>query len=457
MESPKINLYRGKAKFPPNQIHNRDMNYSDSFTNLPSLITNSTPDYLKPKTATKFSNNTEFTSSVQEFLKQSTEIQDEIRKLSEICQQISPKFVNGKEIEIPEKPNWEKVNEIVSACNLTPLILEEDSVNHQSLIDTFLEAIYEYSAQLGISEQARNEANGFEKTLRELTERNSYLEKKLEKTRPRKNIEAEVKELEKISKSMENKFRRMKASLKEKDNIIKDLNLSARRPEKAMISIDSFEISDRAKEIFTIYIGREYRENSESDHKVLSIIEMYEKNKSNFETDCQDQNELQVILDELETPSTNEALSAIARLKQEVISFSDTEKFIQDLYCELFLRPLHKNSVKSEELYKDILKEVVEFKDSSRALEVFKQEVVNSVQCKDINEDELMEKLKVVGYFRKLFQIDQEEDEFKVIHDIYFFVHEIKIFLQQARAILRKDSISLSMLLEEITQCLSRN
>ena len=68
-----------------------------------------------------------------------------------------------------------------------------------------------------------------------------------------------------------------------------------------------------------------------------------------------------------------------------------------------------------------------------------------------------MEKLKVVGYFRKLFQIDQEEDEFKVIHDIYFFVHEIKIFLQQARAILRKDSISLSMLLEEITQCLSRN
>lgn len=47
-------------------------------------------------------------SSVQEFLKQSNEIQEEIRKLSELCQQISPKkdsFVDEpvKENEISEE------------------------------------------------------------------------------------------------------------------------------------------------------------------------------------------------------------------------------------------------------------------------------------------------------------------------------------------------------------------
>ena len=442
---------------PSRQIHKRDLNSSDSFTNLPSLVTNSTPDYLKPKASAKFSNNTDFTSSVQEFLKQSTEIQDEIRKLSEICQQISPKFANGKELEIPEKPDWEKVNEIVSACKLTPLIFEEDSVNHQSLIDTFLEVIYEYSAQLGISEQAKNETDELAKAVSELTERNTYLEKKLERVRPRQSIESEVKELEKISKSMEGKFRRMKESLKAKESIIKDLKLSLKRTEKAIISPDSFEISERAREVFTIYMGRECHEKSKSDHKVLGIIEMYEKSKSHSETDGQEQNELQVILDELEAVSTNEALTTIAKLKQEAIGLPHTDKFIQDLHYELFMRPLHRYSMKSEEIYKDLLKEVADNRESSRSLQVFKQEVVGSLQCKDISEDELMEKLKVVGYFRKLFQIDQEEDEFKVIHDIYFFVHEIKIFLQQARTILRRDNISLSILLEEIIQCLSKN
>ena len=217
MESPKFNSNRANYLYPSKGNSDQELNKSDTFTTLPINTSNNTPDYLHPKPGSRFSNKTEFTSSVQEFLKQSTEIQDEIRKLSEICQQISPKFTGSKNIEIPEKPDWEKVNQLIKSCNLTPLIIENDEANHESLTETFLEIIYEYSAQLGISEQAKNETNQLEKIVNEIQEKNKSLEQKLENLKSRKNIESEVRELEKISKTIENKFKKMKETLKEKE------------------------------------------------------------------------------------------------------------------------------------------------------------------------------------------------------------------------------------------------
>ena len=103
MENPNLHFKRPKSKYSSKEKESPELSNSESFSNVPSIVINSTPEYLTPKQGSTFSNKNEFTSSVQEFLKQSTEIQDEIRKLSEICQQISPKFTNSRKIEIPEK------------------------------------------------------------------------------------------------------------------------------------------------------------------------------------------------------------------------------------------------------------------------------------------------------------------------------------------------------------------
>ena len=454
MENPNLHFKRPKSKYSSKEKESPELSNSESFSNVPSIVINSTPEYLTPKQGSTFSNKNEFTSSVQEFLKQSTEIQDEIRKLSEICQQISPKFTNSRKIEIPEKTDWEEINELIKSCNLLPLIIEDGQVTHNSLIDTFLETIYEYSAQLGISEQAKNEMKKLESILNDIQEKNQHLEQKIENLKSRKNIENEVRELERISKIMETKFKKMKASLKEKEEIIQELRYKVEKNDDMFENTNNLIGNDRSKEIFEIFMGREYKERSQSDNKVIRIIEMYEKYKYQIENENPGLNDLQVILDELEVPSANDALMIIARLKEEAFYSVDTERFIQEIYHELFLRPLvSKQSVKSEEVLFDILSKVSEIKISVISAGEFRHNLINAMECKkSINNEEIIEKAKIVSFIRKLFQIDEEENEFKIIHDIYFFVHEIKIFLQQARSIMGKDSISLSALLKEISQ-----
>ena len=464
MESPKFNSNRANYLYPSKGNSDQELNKSDTFTTLPINTSNNTPDYLHPKPGSRFSNKTEFTSSVQEFLKQSTEIQDEIRKLSEICQQISPKFTGSKNIEIPEKPDWEKVNQLIKSCNLTPLIIENDEANHESLTETFLEIIYEYSAQLGISEQAKNETNQLEKIVNEIQEKNKSLEQKLENLKSRKNIESEVRELEKISKTMENKFKKMKENLKEKEEIIRELRKNMGKNDKEFENTNGASGINRSKEIFEIFMGREFKERSKSDSKVIKIIDMYEKYKYKLENVSPDLNmspdlnELQVILDELEVVSANDALVIISRLKQDAMFSADAENFIQEIYHELFLRSLtSKESARSEEILVEILSKISEIKNSLISIGEFRRDLIHTMQCKrNTTNEKIIEKAKVIGYFRKLFQIGEEENEFKIVHDIFFFVHEIKIFLQQARSIIGKESTSLSSLLEEISQCLVR-
>lgn len=446
MESPKFNISRGKKTSPLRPYQNKDLSLSDSFTNHQVLLTNNTPDYLNP--SKKSSKNLEFTSSVQEFLKQSTEIQDEIRKLSEICQQISPKFSNGKSLETPENPDWEKINDIVRACKLPELEFDGDEVKYESLVETFIETIYEYSAQIGISEQAKNEYGELEKTVIDLTERNKYLEQKIEKIKTRKGIESEIRELEKISKSMENKFRKMKESLKEKNKVIRDLRRSLTgETKKDWKSVENSTLNERVKEVFMIFIGREAEDRSKTDKKILNLIEMYEKKEG------PEGNDLQVILDELEASSPNEGLLAIAKLKQEM-SFS-AEHFLQDLYHEVYSKSL--TSHLGTSLQAEMLSKINDFKNNSQAFENFKEELKKSFSHhQDINDEDMVGMVKIVGYFCKLFQIEGKDDELKVIQEIYCFVHEIKLFLQQARNLLRKESISLSGLLDEITKKLGR-
>ncbi|OMJ82049.1 hypothetical protein SteCoe_17380 [Stentor coeruleus] len=452
MESPIFTLNRPKNISPPRPKTTAEQNSSDSFSNSRGMKSNNSPDYPKQKPSTKFAGKNEFTSSVQEFLKQSTEIQDEIRKLSEICQQISPKFVGGKEIEVPEKIDWEKVNEILGNCGFKSLVIKGDEVEYESLAETFMEVVYEYSSQAGILEQNKSAMQKLESEIDQLSERNKYLESKSDKTKSRPNFEKEIQELEKMSKNMETKFRRMKERLKEKDEIIKSLHLRKSTQEKQPVPSSEFSTDfSHLKEIFESFMYREFRDKSKTDRKILNLIESYEKKQSDTN--------LQVILDELEVFSGDEALQTIAKLKQESFAYIEIEKIIHEIYYGLFSKTLNvRFSVKYEEVLDEILQKINEMKDDFEGLEEFKIEVVNALMCKkNCSPSEVNEQLKGLVHFRKLFQISSKDNEIKVIENLFLFVHEIKMFLQHARTIMGREKLSLSELLEELTHVLVRN
>lgn len=451
MESPIFTLSRPKNLSPPRLKTTAELNSSDSFSNSRGMKSNNSPDYPKQKSSTKFAGKNEFTSSVQEFLKQSTEIQDEIRKLSEICQQISPKFVGGKEINVPEKIDWEKVNEILGNCGFKSLVIKGDEVEYESLAETFMEVVYEYSSQAGILEQNKSAMQKLESEIDQLTERNKCLESKADKTKPRPNFEKEIQELEKMSKNMETKFRRMKERLKEKDEIIKNLHLRKSTQEKPAPSSEPSTDFSHIKEIFESFMYREFRDKSKTDRKILTLIESYEKKQSD--------SNLQVILDELEVFSGDEALQSIAKLKQESFAYIEIEKIIHEIYYGLFSKPLNvKFSIKYEEVLDEVLQKINEMKENFEGLEEFKHEVVNSLMLKkNCNPNEINGQLQGLVHFRKLFQISSKDNEIKVIENLFLFVHEIKMFLQHARTIMGREKLSLSELLEELTHVLVRN
>jgi hypothetical protein len=419
-----------------------DLNSSDSFSNSQGYKTNNTPDNFKNKLQQK-NKKSEFTSSVQEFLKQSTEIQDEIRKLSEICQQISPKFQESKVMEVSERIDWDKVNEVLLSLGYSSLETVNDEVPYEVLCEAFMQILNEMSNQKGILDQNKDALMKNEKEYEILLEENNQLRQKLQKAGPRKNFDSEIQELEKMTQEMEARFNKLKEKLKEKDSIIRELRITQGFSEKLSVNQENFPNKEKLKKIFSSFMFRECREKSKTDQKILAIIENYE-NKA-------DSGQLQVVLDELEVFSSTEALSLIAKLKQEAFVFQETEKVVQELFYQLFTRPISGSFIlKYESIFEEILSKVNDLVNTVKYLEEFKANMISGLGMKKSSgHSEVLEKIQNVFKIRKLFQISDDENEIQTIENLFFFVHEMKQFLKRLRTCVGKD-LNLSELLEEV-------
>ena len=451
---PKFNkLGKNLAKLAKAQ----DLNSSDSFSNSQSYKTNNTPDNFKLKLQNKSSKKSEFTSSVHEFLKQSTEIQDEIRKLSEICQQISPKFQDSKVMEVSERIDWEKANEVLASLGYSPLEIVNDEVPYEVLSETFMQVLNDLSNQKGILDQNKEALMKNEKEYEAVVEENASLKTKLQKLSSRKNLEVEIQELEKMTHEMENRFNKLKAKLKEKDLIIREMRTnhglydrnhglydkSQDLGYKEHENQEDHEKDENIRRVFGSFMFREVRERSKTDQKILALIGNYESKVNNTQ--------LQVILDELEVFSSNDALALIAKLKQEAFVFQETEKVIQELFYQLFTKPISGSFlVKYESLFEEILSKVNNLISTVKYLEEFKLNVTSTLSIKKTaNSSEILDKVQSVIKIRKLFQIPDDDNENQTIENLFFFVHEMKQFLKKARSVLGKN-LSVSELLEEL-------
>lgn len=428
---PKFNQKQSKNLSPTKLSKASELNSSDSFSHSQSYKTNNTPDHFKSKIQAKGSKKSEFTTSVQEFLKQSTEIQDEIRKLSEICQQISPKFQDSKMLEIPEKLDWEKANEVLASLGYSQFDLQNEEVPYDLLAETFFQLLNDFSNQKGILAQNKEALLRQEKEIEAL-----ILERNKEKKHSgRTNFEQEIQELEKMTRDMEVRFKKMKEKLKEKEIIIKGLRGNVQVHEE-------FLSVDKMKKVFEGFLYREFREKSKTDNRILALIEHYESKGPG---------QLQVILDELEVYSGTEALASIARMKQQAFVYQETEKVMQELFYQLFNKPISGSfCVKFEEVYENILGKVNDLINTVKYLEEFKTNIFLALGAKkNAGHSEILEKIQSVNKIRKLFQIENDSSETESIENLFLFVHEMKMFLKKLRESLGKD-LGVAELLEEV-------
>lgn len=395
-------------------------------------------------------------SSVQEFLKQSSEIQEEIRKLSELCQQISPK----KDSFIEEAPRskeeyeqnsiiWEQLNNLLTTHGFNPIAVyrdeyDQDNPDINSLSDTLVEVITEYSNLSRNFEEMKTSYTGLEEEFKEI-------QTSLEKS---KKLESQYKDLDKINRQLQEKLNKCKLELKGKDEALAKVTTGKAKP-----------IGDRAVNIFKAFMEQEYNPMRDNDAKVMAIIQNYEEQKqkligeiANYKKELESINNsfkkqkersiedaeyeqkrrARTNLSESNDPESNDKIrilmnavkqlslksyqdipNALNKIQQVMLTLPGIDKFVKQICEEIMLSPSSRLD--------EVLETLREIKRRLQVLEKFRQSVFENLAS--TNENEVNEKIRGLSYFCKLFEVKPKDDIINSIESIFFFVHEIKMFL----------------------------
>ena len=379
-------------------------------------------------------NSNKLPSSVHEFIKQSTEIQQEIQKLSQLCQQISPK----KELPMKETSSqsdsdsnmqepdenvqvWENINGLLKSHGIAPLIFVSNKYGQplpeiNSLKDTVVELTTEFSD-----------------LYRKYQEQSDYI----------LNLESELKSKE----LLEEKYKTLKLKLKEKSipNSSKKLYEPTRNRKK----------ENQDLKVFFAFMEKEFDRKSETHAKVLALIQNYEEKLrklaasaangmsreddweyeqiSRYEAESFNLNRLKEldadlleknkilegVSSQLSLKSFKDLPSAFNKIQKILTTLPALDKFVKSVCEEIVSNKFSNFEVVLQELRK--LKHQKFLNDKFRA-RVFEQLIVGS-------EEEAFEKVKAFMYFCKLFEVNVRDNLHQTIDEIFFFVHEIKGFL----------------------------
>ena len=391
-------------------------------------------------------------TSVQDFLKQSTEIQEEIRKLSELCQQISPKKdsfieeVQSKEDYEEQNNHWAKINNMLETHGFSPISTMQDDFEQEipdpnSLADSLVDVITEYSNL--VRSYAEIEGD-YEKLELENKELKALSEKY-------KKIEAQYRDLDKINQQLQEKISKSKHEPKEKEE-------NRHKPHGK-------PGSDRALRVFKAFMEQEYNPLRETDGKVISIINNYEEQKqktlqdiSNYKKNIIELNKvlrqfeeskhdgrhqgalnrskgnasdnseqeftekskiLNSVVAQLKLKSYLEVPNALSKIQQVMLTLPGIDKFVKQICEEIMVSPSSRLD--------DVIDALQDLKKRLQNLEKFKLAISESLAT--VHDGDMLEKIKGLMYFCKLFEIRQKDDIISTVEGIFYFVHEIKLFL----------------------------
>lgn len=396
-------------------------------------------------------------SSVQEFLKQSNEIQEEIRKLSELCQQISPKKDSSMDDGPKEKEDyeersifWEQINNLLETHGFRPINFIQDEDMQEvpdmvSLSDTVVDLITEYT-------KLHRNYSEIEAAYSVLKSDNKELAILAEKS---KKFENQFKEIDKINRQLQEKLNKCRQELKNKDDNFNSANI-----------IKNSTGDYRSSSIFKAFIRQEFDPNRDIDVRIMEMIQHYEEqmnsmnlkllsNKKEIENlnssfkkykqklteeknyaynkasqsrnhfsypDEETSEKLKIlssVVNILSLKSYQEIPSALGKIQQVMLTLPGIDKFVKQICEEIMMSPTSRLD--------EVLDTLRDIKRKLQTLENFKGSIIENLLIS--NDQDIIEKIKALSYFCKLFEIKAKDDIKSIIEGVFFFVHEIKLFL----------------------------
>ena len=193
----------------------------------------------------------------------------------------------------------------------------------------------------------------------------------------------------------------------------------------------SLEMSSYKKEIENLsYIVKKQKSDSlEQGYSKQEIPTPYSKGPINrgkkYSNEFGDQETteklkvLSSVITQLNLTSYTEVPNALNKIQQVMLTLPGIDKFVKQICEEIALSP----SSRLDEIL-DTLKNM---KKKLQALEKFKITITENFSS--ANELEIIEKIKGLSYFCRLFEVRQKDNIINVVEGIFYFVHEIKMFL----------------------------
>ncbi|CAG9330323.1 unnamed protein product [Blepharisma stoltei] len=469
--------------------------------------------------------------SVQEFFKQSNEIQEEIRQLTEMCQQISPKrefypssySYPGEEqewreqnqenvsqhsdtggVNYLEEISWTEINGLLEkhGFNTLPLYVDGNLLipNINEITDTLVEVLTEITNQGRALEESEGNIVRLQQEIKDLRMINDKLKEDLWKMKnmeeKRKADDNKVKELSQYNRDLQEKLAKCSEICKEKEALIMKI-----KGQMDLNSHSGYQASpdSRAASLFFNFMEREYNASRETDSKIMSIIMMYEdqkyrqikelssikkdmdiskkyfkdlemnytkinqdledskienqtlKNRIKYleqHTTSENTEKLKIInsiTQALSLRSYEEILPAIFKMQQVLLALPNVDKFVTSVCAELFSG----EAALSPNKLDNVVPEIQRLKNSLNEVLDYKAKL--SEAYGNIDEREIIEKARGLAHFCRLFDVKRTDDIVNVVEGVFFFVHELKLFLGFARRALRLQPDSpVKQVLEEI-------
>ncbi|CAG9331365.1 unnamed protein product [Blepharisma stoltei] len=431
------------------------------------------------------------TNSVQEFIKQSNDIQTEIKKICEICEKISPKKEFEESSEESESTGgilWNEINDMLNEYGFHPItLIEKDEFlipDSSSMADTLVDLLYEFTSQNQLLKERSIEYQNAISEINELKDSQNDLENKIEALKTEKTnnkLADDVKELEKICMQMDEKMRKFKKEQHRKDSLIRELQakLYLKSAEKSIVDILNSSVIDKEKKVFFKMMNRDYDEKQPTDIKIMAIILMYEQQRimqdqeiSRMRLSLQDNRgfskssenlsflnasfqmsrdsySIQGIFDRLGVQGVPEAFKEIEKLKGAYLASKSLEDSINKIHIELFNEPFTMSNMHDD--VDETIKALKSYKNIARDFNDFKKDIAVAFGTEIYDCENLIIKAQSLGHFRKLFQLKDDDQEFDAIEQLFLFVHEMKMFLQLARKALgTNEKVPIKFVLEEI-------
>lgn len=128
---------------------------------------------------------------------------------------------------------------------------------------------------------------------------------------------------------------------------------------------------------------------------------------------------LQSIVNQLSLKSYTEVPSALNKLQQVMMTLPGIDKFVKQICEEIMISPASR--------LEEVLDSLKEIKRKTLLGEKFRNSVFEQINVN--SENEVFDRIKGLLYFCKLFEIRPRDDLVAAVESIFFFVHEIKMFL----------------------------